>query len=101
MRQAHIAERVQVAVPRPHPIVVLDGELEGAVGGSEHRVLIDAEKVVDVADLRNRGLTDADGADGVRLHNVDVEALAHGTAEDCRAHPPRSAAAYDHHTPDA
>src|SRR5882757_81195 len=92
---------MQVAVSQPHPIVELNGELERPAGGSEHRILVDAEKVIDVADLGDGGLTDPNSADGIRFDNVDLQALAHGTAKDGRGHPSGSAAADDRHTPDA
>ena len=68
---------------------------------AEHRILVDAQKVVDVADLGNGGLTNTYGADGIGLHNVEVQAVAHGAAEDSRGHPSRRASAHDDDAPDA
>src|SRR6185312_12212410 len=98
--QADVTERVEIAVSRSYPVVVLNGELEGAAGGPKHRILIDAEEVIDVADLRNGGLADADRADGIGFHDTDIQSLAHRAAEDGRGHPSGRAAADDDNSPD-
>ncbi len=65
-------EGVDVFVADPAPVLEFDAELEGRLGAANEVVLIDAERAVERADLRNGRLADADRADRFRLHQFDV-----------------------------
>src|SRR3546814_20293772 len=77
---------------------VCSSDLVGRVGFADELVLVDAEQRVDQADLRNRRLADADGADRLALDQLDLEAGkgAHDARDRGARHTDRRAAAYDH-----
>jgi hypothetical protein len=86
---------MQVAVLRPAPADEFDAELEAGLRLADEIVLVDAERAVEQADLRNRGLADADDADFVGLDQADRDALAEYLGQCGGRHPTRGAAADD------
>src|SRR3546814_2614839 len=76
---------------------VCSSDLVGRVGFADELVLVDAEQRVEQADLRNRRLADADGADRLALDQLDLEAGkgAHDARDRGGRHPARGAAADD------
>jgi hypothetical protein len=65
------AEAVHVTVSGIAPADELDAEFEGRIGLGEERRFVDAECVIEVMDLRDRRLTDADRSDRVGLNQSD------------------------------
>src|SRR3546814_13114131 len=61
------AEGMDIAMAGTDPVDEFDPELVGRVGFADELVLVDAEQRVEQADLRNRRLADADGADRLAL----------------------------------
>jgi hypothetical protein len=70
-RMAEGAERVDVAFALPAPVAELDAQLVGRLGLAHEVGLVEAEAGVEVADVRDGGLADADRADLGRLDQVD------------------------------
>src|SRR3546814_3689791 len=68
------AEGMDIAMAGTDPVDEFDPELVGRVGFADELVLVDAEQRVEQADLRNRRLADADGADRLALDQLDLEA---------------------------
>ncbi len=97
---AVVAERMEVALAGRAPVDELDAELERALGRGDELVLVDPEHVVVGDERRNRRLADPDGADLVRLDEVDPDAPVEQSGEGGRGHPPRRAAADDHDVAD-
>ena len=92
---ADVAERMHVAVARLAPAVESDAELERAAGGAEKGVLIQPQRLVEQADLRDGRLADADGADLFGFDQPDAVAAFEQAAEGRRGHPARGAATGD------
>src|SRR3546814_7169769 len=65
---------MDIAMAGTDPVDEFDPELVGRVGFADELVLVDAEQRVEQADLRNRRLADADGADRLALDQLDLEA---------------------------
>src|SRR3546814_7194000 len=91
------AEGMDIAMAGTDPVDEFDPELVGRVGFADELVLVDAEQRVEQADLRNRRLADADGADRLALDQLDIEAGqgAHDARDRGGRHPARGAAADD------
>lgn len=70
---AEIAERMDIAVADPCPVAEFDTELEGRVGAPHEIGLIDAEPLIEKADVRHGGLADADRSDLFRLDQHDLD----------------------------
>src|SRR3546814_17297247 len=68
------AEGMDIAMAGTDPVDEFDPELVGRVGFADELVLVDAEQRVEQADLRNRRLAAADGADRLALDQLDLEA---------------------------
>ena len=65
------AERMDVRCAQPRPVHELDAELEAGLRRAHELVLVDPHRAVEIHDRRNRGLAHADGADLVRLDQLD------------------------------
>src|SRR6185503_762036 len=79
------------------PVFEADAELERGLGGGHELLLVDLEQAMECDQRRDRGFTDTDGADFVRLEERDVEHLAECPAQCRRYHPARGASARDDH----
>src|SRR3546814_5310520 len=72
------AEGMDIAMAGTDPVDEFDPELVGRVGFADELVLVDAEQRVEQADLRNRRLADADGADRLARseeHTSELQSL--------------------------
>src|SRR6186713_2481316 len=75
-RLADDTERVEIRIAALVPANELDAQLVGGIGGMDEFRLVDAEPL-DQADKRRHGrFTDADGAEFLGLHQLDVAELA-------------------------
>ena len=88
-------EGVHVAMAEPRPAVEFDPELDRALGGGEKFILVDAERLVEQADLRNRSLADADRRDRVRFDQPDRPAFREEMTQAGGGHPARRSSADD------
>ena len=92
---ADIPERMHVAVVGLPPAVERDAELERAAGRAEERILVEAQRLVEQANLRDRRLADADRADLFGFDQPDAVAALQQRPQRRRRHPARGAAAGD------
>ncbi len=67
---------MDVAVADARPVDEFDAELERGLGLRHELALVDADALVEEADVRQRGLADADDADLARLDELDVAAVS-------------------------
>src|SRR3954466_7374315 len=92
---AQRAKAVYVGIAGPGPIDELNAQFEGALGAPNELVLIDPERLIELADLRNGSLTHANSTNFIRFDQTDGvvtnEDLGHGR----RGHPASGAAADD------
>jgi hypothetical protein len=84
---------MDVALADPAPVDELDAELEGGIGRRHERRLVDAERLVERAQMRQRRLADADDADLLRFDQLDAAAPGHALHQRRRGHPAGGAAA--------
>ncbi|EEF25313.1 conserved hypothetical protein, partial [Ricinus communis] len=94
-RRAEIAETVEEAVAEVAPVAEVDAQLERGLRAPDEIRPVDAERVVVVADRRQRGLPHADGADLRRLDEDDLARPAQLERERRRGHPAGGTAAHD------
>jgi len=57
------AEGVNIAIPRRAPVAKLNAELEGALGGLQEVVLVNADQTVEHLNVRDGRFADPDGGD--------------------------------------
>ena len=67
---------MEIAVAQPAPVDEFDAELERALGFANEFALVEAERLVEGADRRDRRLADADGADFLGFDQGDRAILA-------------------------
>jgi hypothetical protein len=70
------------------------------VGEPQHVVLVDAEERIDVQDLRDRRLADADGADLCGFDQADLALRTQRARQQRGRQPAGGTTAHDHHAPD-
>src|SRR5689334_13841291 len=90
------AEGMVIAVADGAPVHELDAEFEGAARTRQQLVFVYTQPLVELADGRNRGLSNANRADLVGFDQHDLLDLAtQNPAKPGRGHPSRGAAAHD------
>ena len=89
-------EGVEVTIAQVGPVHELDAELERAVDGSQELGFVQLEQQVEILDVGNRGLADADGADHLGLDQLDADLLAKGLRQRGRRHPTCGSASDDY-----
>ena len=72
---AERAERMDVGIADPPPVAELDAELEGRPGARHEIGFVDAELLVEGADVRQSRLADPDDADRLRFDQLDAAAV--------------------------
>ena len=96
-RMPERAERVDVGEARLAPIAELDAELERGLRLGDQLALVEADRAIERAQLRQRCLADADDADLVAFDQADVgRRLAEQADEPGGGHPAGGPAADDH-----
>src|SRR5690349_24247763 len=75
-RLAVASERVDIAISDASPVLEQDSELERGGRRAHELLFVDLQQLVKDADRWNRGFTDTDGADFIRLDQCDLEQLA-------------------------
>ena len=75
---AIIAKGVDIAVADLAPVDELDSQFETALDSGHHFALVNFEQAIEIQEGRNRGFTNADGADHFRFDqgNRDVATCA-------------------------
>jgi len=90
-------ERVDVGMAEARPVFEFDAQLERRLGLAHEIVLVDAERAVEDAQLRDRGFADADRADFFGLNQADFAILVLQEApQRCGRHPAGGAPANNH-----
>ena len=90
-------ERMDVTLAHAAPVHELDAELERGLGGADEIVFIEAQQTVEVQDVRDGGLADADDADRIGFDHLDPDVGGIQQArESGGGHPPGRAPADDH-----
>jgi hypothetical protein len=93
------AETVDVAVARATPLDELDAQLERALGAAQELVLIQFQRLVEHADVRDGGFADTDDADLIAFDQTDLVLVAEQGGKGRRGHPAGGAAADHDHAP--
>src|SRR6476646_9233825 len=91
---ADLAETVNILLAWRAPVDELDAELAGGLRLVDHLQYVDAGERHVVADMRDSGFADSDGADLLGLDEVDFD-LAQPLRQHCRRHPSGSPASND------
>jgi hypothetical protein len=89
-------ERVDIRVADGAEIAEVDAELEGGMRRTHEVGFVQPKPFDERADMRQRGLTDADDTDLRRLDEVDRAGGRQQLDQSRRGHPAGSAAANDH-----
>ena len=93
------AEGMDVAVADARPVDELDAQLERGLGLGHELALVDADALVEEADVRQRGLAHADDADLARLDQMDVALFRPEHGSESRGRHPAGGATADDHDP--
>src|SRR6185312_1567011 len=92
---ADAAKAVYVAGPDAAPVDELDAELERAAHGAHEFHLVDAQRVIEGAQVRHRGFAHPDGADVLGLDELNRYGKLQGARQRGRGHPARGSAPDD------
>ncbi len=90
------AEGVDIAVAGLAPVDEFDAELEGCLGGAHEFGFVNADIVVEILDVRQGRLTDADRADLGRFDQDHLAALSDHGRQAGRGHPSGGTAPHDY-----
>lgn len=90
---------MDVAVARATPLDELDAQLERALGAAQELVLIQFQRLVEHADVRDGGFADTDDADLIAFDQTDLVLVAEQGGKGRRGHPAGGAAADHDHAP--
>ena len=89
------AKRVHVAMAFTAPAIERDAELEAAFCLAQEFGLVDAQRLIEMADLRDRRLAHADRADCFAFDQFDPVVGRQEPRQQCRRHPAGGPAAGD------
>ena len=90
------AEAVDVAVADRAPVDELDAKLERALRGTHELIFVYLQRAVEFADVRDRGLADADDADLVGFDEADAVLPVEHFRQRCGGHPAGGTATDNH-----
>ena len=89
----NIAEGMHVTMAQAVPIDEFDGQLERPLRCLQKRILVQPQRLIEQADLRNCRFADANGADLLGLHERDGKSVFKEMCTSRRNHPPCRATA--------
>ena len=96
---AVMAKGVNVTMPQPRPVDKFNAELIGRPGLAHELIFIDAEQVVEQADIRDACFANTDSANDIGFDKLNVQPRqrAEHSRKCRRRHPSGGTTADDHH----